>query len=995
MTNSSPSLEIRQLRIDQWFDQVNAIFLSRLSAQAGLLPASTAKTVHGDYAHAWVRDNVYSVLGIWGLACAHRRQNYKPERAAMLEASVVRLMRGLLLAMKAQALKVERFKQTQHPLDGLHAKYDADTGAPVVEDDGWGHLQIDATSLFTLYLAQMSAAGLTIVETRDELDFVQNLVHYISPAYRIADYGIWERGRKSNDGVVEINASSVGMAKAALETINGMELLGPEHPAIFVPPDDIARARETLQVLLPGESASKETDAALLSIIGWPAFALDDKVLVGHTRARILDRLAGRYGCKRFLRDGHQTAPEDEHRLHYNAGELSNFANIESEWPLFFTYLMLDAQMTGDRRNSDAWAARLEPLFQNVDGLSLLPELYIVPQEKVLAEALAPGSQDRIPNPNVPLLWAQSQWILGALLREGLLEPEDIDPKGRRKNLAARAPTQILFCVIAEDVIAQAKLQALGLKVETIANALLKCDLRPAGDLVAAWTRIGANHDLGLQGRPERRLGPLANAWIYEADGRPVIVSPTLLEAQDYHIRYDAAARARRIRGDLRYIARHWRDKAQPIFVLSLDHIALSGNGAQRLIDLLYEIDRGQVDFAATRLCSIDDILADVSKRCPIGHVLARRDLLPSRPMTQALVDSGYGDALDDAIAITSYEQVEGVYEAAGRAQDWSTARRAAAWLNRTDPRLQDSAKDIVVRLRRLDLGGGHILTRPVSENELVEQIRAGFGDDVQAVLGQEALQALGLFSKSDSTAVRGMRTIRLHEIVNCVALEAKGGMASLLRMPPSTVFDEIKSILLETPSVRAIVSPGPQFALMPSAQIIGGEWRQWRYRLGVLTRVGSDFFARLWSLLHVCGGIVFGANNRLDAAIARSDLTAWEKDFALEIELRLETISSPAYRTLCLEALNVLANCHERDPEFKITGDVILDDIIHRAAALLWREAGFGEADWSAAAPIWDVVLRCDAQAMALAMSEVAQALCQQDKGQQDRCRQDQCVDP
>jgi phosphorylase kinase alpha/beta subunit len=976
MTLETNSLGSKPELLDAWFEQIDAIFLSRLSKEAGLLPASTAKTVHGDYAHAWVRDNVYSVLGIWGLAAAHRRQNFKPERAEMLEGAVTRVMRGLLGAMKAQAPKVERFKQTQDPLDGLHAKYDADTGKPVVEDDGWGHLQIDATSLFILFLAQMSAAGLKIIETRDEVDFIQNIVHYISPAYRIADYGIWERGRKNNDGVVEINASSVGVAKAALEAIDGMSLLGPDYPAILVPSDDIARARETLQVLLPGESASKETDAALLTIIGWPAFAIDDKVLVGHTRTRILDRLAGRYGCKRFLRDGHQTAVEDEHRLHYNAGELSKFANIESEWPLFFTYLLVDAEMHEDRRSSDAWADRLAPLFQEVDGLSLLPELYIVPEDGVEAEARAPGSQDRVPNGNVPLLWAQSQWILGALMRDGLLQPQDIDPLERRKNLGPRAPTQIAFCVIAEDVVAQAKLQALGLKVDSIASALSKCDLRPAGDLVAAWTRIGANEGLGLTGRPERRLGPLANAWVYEADGRTVLVSPTLLEAHDYHIRYDAAARARRIRGDLRYIARNWRDSSQPIFVLTLDSVALSGDGAQRLIDLLIEIDRGQVDYAATKLCGVDDILANSTRRRAIGHVLAKRDLLPARVIPVVSASGDYREALDFAIREGQFDQVEAVYEAAGRAQDWRSARRAAAWLKRTDPRLQDSAKDIVVRLRRLDLGGGHILTRPVSEAELVTQIRDGLGDELQAVLAQEALQALGLFSKSDSTAVRGMRTIRLHEIIVCVAREADGGMEAVLSEPPSSVFDRVKSILLETPSVRAVVAPGPSFTLMPSANVIGGDWKQWRQRLGVLTRVGSDFFARLWSLLHVCGGIVFGANNRLDAAIARSDLTAWEKDFALEIEVRLETIPAPSYRALCLEALNALANCHERDPQFAIEGDVVLDDIIHAAAARIWRDHGHGEPDWSYADPVWELVLKVNAQIMAVAMFDVCQAL-------------------
>ena len=47
----------------------------------------------------------------------------------------------------------------------------------------------------------------------DEVDFVQNLVFYVSAAYRTPDYGIWERGDKTNHGVPELNASSVGMCK--------------------------------------------------------------------------------------------------------------------------------------------------------------------------------------------------------------------------------------------------------------------------------------------------------------------------------------------------------------------------------------------------------------------------------------------------------------------------------------------------------------------------------------------------------------------------------------------------------------------------------------------------------------------------------------------------------------------------------------------------------------------------------------------------------------
>ena len=89
-----------------------------------------------------------------------------------------------------------------------------------------GHLQIDAVSLFLLTLAQMTAGGLQVVFNLDEVAFVQNLVFYIECAYVTPDYGVWERGAKSNQGIPELNASSIGMAKAALEALAELDLFG-------------------------------------------------------------------------------------------------------------------------------------------------------------------------------------------------------------------------------------------------------------------------------------------------------------------------------------------------------------------------------------------------------------------------------------------------------------------------------------------------------------------------------------------------------------------------------------------------------------------------------------------------------------------------------------------------------------------------------------------------------------------------------------------------
>jgi phosphorylase kinase alpha/beta subunit len=138
----------RLRRLDDYYQQIKHIILARQSAITGLLPASTAVNAHGDYTDAWVRDNVYSILAAWGLALAYRKFDDDQGRAYELEHSVIKLMRGLLTAMMKQSAKVERFKETQAPLDAMHAKYDTHTGDVVVGDDEWGHLQLDATSLY-------------------------------------------------------------------------------------------------------------------------------------------------------------------------------------------------------------------------------------------------------------------------------------------------------------------------------------------------------------------------------------------------------------------------------------------------------------------------------------------------------------------------------------------------------------------------------------------------------------------------------------------------------------------------------------------------------------------------------------------------------------------------------------------------------------------------------------------------------------------------------
>ena len=142
--------------------------------------------------------------------------------------------------------------------------------------------------------------------THAELAFVQNLIFYIEEAYRLPDYGVWERGAKTNHGDREINASSIGMCLAALEACNDLKFFSSEA-SLHVIPDDISRARLTINSLLPKESSSKEVDSGILFALSYPGFIAIDHDVKQKTYRKLFEKLSGKYGLKRFLRDGYNT----------------------------------------------------------------------------------------------------------------------------------------------------------------------------------------------------------------------------------------------------------------------------------------------------------------------------------------------------------------------------------------------------------------------------------------------------------------------------------------------------------------------------------------------------------------------------------------------------------------------------------------------------------------------------------------------------------------
>lgn len=105
---------------------------------------------------------------------------------------------------------------------------------------------------------------------------------------------------------------------------------------------------------------------------------------------------------------------QDPTRLYYEPAELKLFENVECEWPLFWTYFILDGIFFGNLEQvrhgsgkiqysviyvSDLWVALLllcslnqvqeyreaieSVLIKGEHGVRLVPELYSVPEDRV------------------------------------------------------------------------------------------------------------------------------------------------------------------------------------------------------------------------------------------------------------------------------------------------------------------------------------------------------------------------------------------------------------------------------------------------------------------------------------------------------------------------------------------------------------------------------------------------------------------------------------
>lgn len=990
--------------LDRVYREVKDVILSRQHPVTGLLPASTAVNNHGDYRDAWVRDNVYSIVCVWSLSMAFKHQG-NDSRCDYLEQSTIKLMRGLLQSMMRQSHKVEAFKYSLDNQDALHAKYDTSTGLAVVADDAWGHLQIDATSLYLLMLAQMTASGLRIICTAGEVDFVQNLVFYISSAYRIPDYGIWERGNKVNNGKTEINASSVGMAKAALQALDGFNLFGKHansRGVIHVIPDAISLARNTLAALLPRESSSKEADSSLLSIIGFPAFAVRDKELVKLTRDTIINKLAGNYGLKRFLWDGHQSAIEANNRNYYMNSELISFAGIESEWPLFFTFLYISSVFDENASKAKYYRKKIESLMVFRDGAGLIPELYYVPKQSVQAEKKAPHTQERLPNENIPLVWAQSLYITGLLLDEELINRNDLDPLKLRITTSKSHKTSIALVVIAENKIIKDNLIKKGVIAESL-DELRPLDILTADSLMDAYADVGQNKSLGLTGRPKRRVQILGTAQTYTINDKQYLsLSWLQTKRLDYRLA-DVQWFIDSLLYEIDYIHRHWLSPDVAVLTVYIDNefskipnidnlyaelhnLQLrnrydfvghaSGNFAFRAshrnklflpyssIKSLRESNKEQEsssvkheEFVESSLCNLpekfrEDIqwfLKNIDKSNQLDY-FKRLDAFTTDFKKQPYT-------MDDAEVYFFDRFIKLLFSHAEKHNNWLVARQCFAQFNQPLIDLPDSLTILASKNLVITVGNDSLhqirLDPSFHNSQYFETTKAYFDNDLERMLVQELLCALGSSLRANPAYFDGLHTVQLRNFLALCSLEFSekttemSALEWLGSQSPATFYKKVMGILKSRRNIfqQDINHVVPQdlhryekskTSNTSFASAMDTDWLAWRSTRGLISHFDAPFLQDIWNSLNQVNRIVFGINgtsNALDCKEIRSSMTAGEDNFALLVDQLTQNLNPTHYKSAVIEALYAFTQFCRLHPELMFTEPLIFKNVLTDAA--------------------------------------------------------------
>ncbi len=319
--------------------------LQSLRYPTGLFAASR-KDVSTGYNVAWIRDNIYQAIGL---------EHFNVKEA-------VKTYQALFDVLLKHEYKIDWAirEKPDAKYKYIHARYHPITLDEFHED--WGNKQNDAIGAFLFKIGELQEKGMKILRDNADYRLLQKLVYYLGSIeyWHDKDNGVWEENE-------EVHASSVGACVAGLQKVQKL---------VYVSEELITKGKDALNKLLPRESATKEVDLALLSLI-YPYC-----IVTPEQRDVILknveEKLVREKGVIRYVGD-----------CYYNE------EGKEGSWTMGFPWLAKIYKDLGDKKKYKQYLKKThEVMLSNGE----LPELYLADGETA--------------NENTPLGWAQAMYLV-------------------------------------------------------------------------------------------------------------------------------------------------------------------------------------------------------------------------------------------------------------------------------------------------------------------------------------------------------------------------------------------------------------------------------------------------------------------------------------------------------------------------------------------------------------------------------------------------------
>ncbi|MFS1512770.1 glycoside hydrolase family 15 protein [Chengkuizengella sp. SCS-71B] len=331
--------------------------LDKLRKPHGLYIASPSNF----YKYVWIRDNVYISLPFVN----KDNEWYEKTYYRMLD----------LFREYEWKLDILLENKPKWVWEYIHARYSADE-VKEIHDEAWGHVQHDMIGAFLFGIGLGIQHDKGMIRDQKDLDILQKLVYYLENVeyWHDPDNGMWEEWR-------EIHASSLGACLAGLNSIDEF---------VDVPSKLIGNGFKSLFELYPRESPDKSVDLAQLSLV-YP-YRIINGLKGEFIVSRVEESLLRENGVIRYAGDSYYSTLEQKHG---REKPREFYKGSEAEWCFGLPWLALCHLELGHIEKASEYVQKTEEIMIKP---GVLPELYY--------------SGTRTPNPNTPLGWGCSMYIL-------------------------------------------------------------------------------------------------------------------------------------------------------------------------------------------------------------------------------------------------------------------------------------------------------------------------------------------------------------------------------------------------------------------------------------------------------------------------------------------------------------------------------------------------------------------------------------------------------